>query len=254
MKILSIGNSFSHDTMYLLPMIAKDLGIDGVFANLYIGGCTIGYHYINAIDDLPVYHYYINSGEEWKDRKRVRISEAIASEDWDWINIQHGSKDYNCYTQDIFYKRLPELVSFVKKLAGKKTHISFNMAWVADSEKEHHEMVSLYGNDQTKMYEALVKLTQNLVASTKGIDIISPTGIAIQTARNLNFTNLTRDGFHLSYDFGRYIAALTFLKTLSDVDITKVDWAPETITVEEKNAAVHCASLAYDIFQKNIDE
>ncbi len=246
MKILSIGNSFSHDTMYLLPMIAKNLGIDGIFANLYIGGCTIGYHYINAIDNLPVYHYYINSGEEWKDRKRVRISEAIASEDWDWINIQHGSKDYNCYTQDIFYKRLPDLVSYVRSLAGEKTRISFNMAWVADPEKEHHEMVNLYKNNQEKMYTSLVELTRNVVGFTAGIDKISPTGIAIQTARKLGFTDITRDGFHLSYDFGRYIASLTFLNALTDVDITKVSWAPENVTPEMKTVAISCALQAIE--------
>lgn len=245
MKILSIGNSFAQDTMSHLPKIAKSLGIDGVFANLYIGGCPISYHYLNAIDDLPVYHYYINSDTEWKDKKRVRISEAISSEDWDWINIQHGSKDSHCYTDPTFYKRLPDLVSYVRSLAGEKTRISFNMAWVADPEKEHHEMVDLYGNDQTKMYEAMLKLTQNLVASTNGIDRISPTGVAIQIARNLGLTNITRDAFHLSYDFGRYIAALTFIKALTDVDITQVNWAPETLTDEDKNAAIRCALLAF---------
>lgn len=244
MKILSIGNSFAHDTMYLLPEITKSLGIDGVFANLYIGGCPIAYHYLNAIDDLPVYHYYINSDTKWKDKKRVRISEAITSEDWDWINIQHGSKDSHCYTDPTFYKRLPDLVSYVKKLASKKTRISFNMAWVADPEKEHHEMVNLYENNQDKMYTSLVELTRNVVGFTAGIDKISPTGIAIQTARKLGFTDITRDGFHLSYDFGRYIAALTFLNALTDVDITKVTWAPENVTDEMKAVAITCALQA----------
>lgn len=246
MKILSIGNSFAQDTMTYLPEIANDLGLDSIFAYLYIGGCPIGYHYLNAIDDLPVYHYYYStSNTPWQNKKRVSISEAISSQDWDWINIQHGSKDSHCYTDPAYYKRLPELVSYVKALAGEKTRISFNMAWVADPENKHHEMVDFHGNDQNKMYEALVKITRTLVASTKGIDKISPTGTAIQTARKLGFNDITRDGYHLSYDFGRYIAALTFMKALTDVDITKVNWAPETLTNEAKNAAIRCALLAF---------
>ena len=244
MNILSIGNSFSHDTMYLLPNVAKDLGIDGVFANLYIGGCTIGYHYLNAIDNLPVYHYYVNSDGEWTDRKRVSISEAIASENWDYINIQHGSKDSNRYTDPLFYKHLPELVDYVKKAAGKNTRITFNMAWVAEPENEHHEMVAFFENNQEKMYEALVSITKNLVGSTPGIDIVSYTGTAVQHARRQGVTNISRDNYHLSYGFGRYIAALTFLKALTDTDITKIGWAPEDVTDEMKSLAIQCALKA----------
>lgn len=246
MKILSIGNSFAQDTMEHLPAIAKDLGVDGFFGYLYIPGCPIAYHYLNAMDDLPVYIYYTNAGNQWAEQKRVSISRAIADQDWDWINIQHGSKDYHCYTDPLYYKHLEELVCYVREHAGKDVKISFNMAWVADPEKEHHEMVDLYGNDQEKMFAALVALTRELVGKTPGIDRISPTGAAVQIARRAGLEDLTRDGYHVSYGFGRYMAALTFLKALTGVDITKVRWTPEGVTDQMGKDAVRFATQAVE--------
>lgn len=246
MKILSIGNSFAQDTMEHLPAIAKDLGVECCFAYLYIGGCPIAYHYLSAIDDLPVYVYRTSSGGEWSEKKRVRISEAIADQKWDWINIQHGSKDGHCYTNPIFYKHLGELVSYVRNCAGENTKISFNMAWVPEPEKEHREMVDFYSNDQQKMYDALLEITRNLVASTPGIDLISPTGVAIQIARQSGLSDLTRDGFHVSYGFGRYIAALTFLKALTGLDISRVCWAPEDVSDQMREDAIRCAEQAIE--------
>ncbi len=241
MNILSIGNSFAQDTMEFLPAIAADLGEKSVFAYLYIGGCPIGYHYINALDDVPVYQYHVHTGGEWEIRDRVSVSEAIQSRQWDWINIQHGSKDGRCYTESVYYRHLEDLVSIVRRLAGPDTKISFNMAWVPDPEKEHHEMVRLHHNDQQHMYDALVALTQNVVVTTPGIDRVSPTGMAIQLARQAGLPELTRDHFHVSYGLGRYIAALTFLHALTGADIQKVQWAPEDVTPEMRATAIRCA-------------
>lgn len=246
MKILSIGNSFAEDTMTHLPAIAADLGENFYFAYLYIGGCPIGYHYLNAVDDLPVYRYNTNGSGEWSVRRNVRISEAILEQDWDWINIQHGSKDGRCYTDPVYYKHLGELISYIRTLAGKDVKISFNMAWVPDPEKEHHEMMDFYGNDPQKMYAALTALTRDVVAATPGIDQISPAGTAVQNARAAGLPELTRDGFHVSYGLGRYIAALTFLKALTDWDITKVRWTPEEMDKNHREVAIRCALAAIE--------
>lgn len=244
MKILSIGNSFAVDTMTWLPKLACDLGESCYFAYLYIGGCPIDQHYFNALDDLPVYRYDYSDGGEWQSRKRTSIREGILAQDWDWINIQHGSKDGRCYTAPIFYKHLEELVAYIRSLAGESTKIAFNMTWVADPEKEHHEMVDFFGNDPLKMYAAVAAITRDLVADVKGIDRISPTGTAVQNARAAGVPELTRDHYHLSYGFGRYLAALTFLKALTDADITKIRWTPEEVTAEQRDLALRCALAA----------
>lgn len=246
MKILSIGNSFAQDTMTYLPELASDLGEDFYFAYLYISGCPIGYHYFNAVEELPVYRYSTNEGGEWERRNRVSVREALLAQDWDFINIQHGSKDGHCYTNPIFYKRLPDLISYIRSVAGEKPKISFNMAWVADPEKEKAEMVEFFDNDPLKMYAALTAITRDLVAKTPGIDRISPTGTAIQNARAMGLPELTRDGYHVSYGLGRYIAALTFLKALTGWDITQVRWMPEEVTEDLRESAIRCALSAIE--------
>jgi len=78
MKILSIGNSFSVDTMEHIADIMKSLGATGFkFGNLYIGGCSINRHYNNAVCNLADYIYYTNTGDEWIQREGVAIEDAI---------------------------------------------------------------------------------------------------------------------------------------------------------------------------------
>ena len=41
LKILTVGNSFSDDTMEYVWQIADDLGVENIYlGNLFIGGCT----------------------------------------------------------------------------------------------------------------------------------------------------------------------------------------------------------------------
>jgi len=120
------------------------------------------------------------------------------------------------------------------------------MTWVADPEMEHHEMVDFFGNDPLKMYAAVAAITRDLVAGVKGSDRISPTGTAVQNARAAGVPELTRDHYHLSYGFGRYLAALTFLKALTDADITKIRWTPEEVSEDMKEKAIRCALKAVE--------
>ena len=117
------------------------------------------------------------------------------------------------------------------------------MAWVADPDSTHHEITS-YGGNQILMYEKLTDLTKNIVMQIKEIDVISPAGTAIQNARTCIHKKLTRDGFHLSYDLGRYIAGLTFLKALYEIDLSNVKWCPEGVTDDETELAKKAAQSA----------
>ena len=67
LKILAIGNSFSDDTTYFLEDIATAEGFETVLVgNLYIGGCTLQTHALNAQGNLPAYMFYTNYDGEWK--------------------------------------------------------------------------------------------------------------------------------------------------------------------------------------------
>ena len=246
-KILSIGNSFSEDTMEHISNIAMSMGIKNFkFANLYRGGCSINRHYNNAINDIADYRYFVNSGDGWNVTESYKISDAVKKENWDFISIQHGTSDTSRYTSPESYDNLLPLVKYIKKIAHTDVKIAFNMAWVAESESTHHEITS-YGGDQKLMYTKLTELTKDLIFTMNEIDVISPAGTAIQNARTCIAKKLTRDDFHLTYDLGRYIAGLTFLKSLCNLNIDTVQWCPEGVTEQEKIIA----KMAVDAAVKN---
>lgn len=244
LKILSVGNSFAWDTMQHLPDVALAAGVHEIkIAFLYVGGCSIKQHLSHADGDLPAYKYHVHCGEGWQVSEGKRIREAVAEEKWDWISIQHGTGDGSRYTEPASYEGLPRLIEYVKRFAAPKTKIAFNMAWVPEPDRDHHEMIA-YGGDQARMFQNLVTLTERLVKPTKGLDAVSPTGTAVQNARTVAARPLTRDGFHVSFDWGRYIAAITFFGALTGVTLETVDWAPEGVSEQEKEIALRAAALA----------
>ena len=247
LKILAIGNSFAVDTMNHLAKVAASLGIEPIhFAILYIGGCSINKHWALAESDANEYTYYNSDGGDWEKTEGMSIREAIESDVWDWISIQHGTKDGSRYTSDESYTNLPRLIEYVKQHCDERTKIAFNMAWVMEPYSHHHEIVS-YNQDSLKMYEALTELTERLVLPMKDLDAVCPTGTAIQNARTTVLADrLSRDGFHLSYGIGRYIASLTFLRALTGMSIDEVEWMPEDVSAEDCAIALRAANRAID--------
>ena len=247
LKILSVGNSFAVDTTQYATEIALDLGFQSVhIGTLYIGGCSINRHYQNAQTNAAAYTYYVNNGHGWQETRNVSIEDAIKSAEWDFISIQHGTGDGSRYTLQESYEHLPAIVAYIKEKASPKTKIAFNMAWVMEPDGTHPEIRS-YNGDQLRMYETLVRITERVVVPTKGLDIISPVGTAIQNARSIGKLGcLCRDGFHLSYGEGRYIAALTFLGKLTQKNLDDVTFAPEGVGDEESKLAIECAKKAIE--------
>ncbi len=235
LKILCIGNSFSEDSSTYVAEMATSLGFSEVtVANLYIGGCPIAKHYDNIKNDLPAYRYGWNHGSGWTRIPDFKIRDAIEKESWDWICIQHGSSHGGFYTEDESYRDLADLVSRVKAIAGEQTKIAYNMTWVGEPSCNRVEMVRFH-RDQVRYFGAICEITQRLVVPVCGIDLVCPTGMAIQNARSTALSSrLHRDGFHLSPDVGRYLAGVTFLCALSGVSPDEITWMPEGVTEEDR--------------------
>lgn len=248
LKILSIGNSFAVDTNEYLPKIAQNLGVMNLqIVTLYIGGCSINRHYSNALSGEPAYvakAYEAEAGEWREATELVSLKDAIGSDDWDFISIQHGTGDGSRYTLEESYKNLSRLVAYVRQRANPKAKLVFNMAWVMEPDSTHPE-IRFYNGDQLLMYQKLADLTARIVLPMPGLDLVSPAGTAIQNARATGkFESLSRDGFHLSLAHGRYVAALTFFGTLAKVNLDDVTYAPDGVGEEERLAAIECAKKA----------
>ncbi len=244
LKVLCIGNSFAVDTAEHVPNIALNAGVKNVkFATLYYGGCSINKHYTNAINNNAPYEYYLNTGSGWSITPGHSILSALQSEEWDWISIQHGTGDGSRYAEEDSYANLENLINYVKQNAIGNPKIAFNMTWVGEV-GSHEELIYSFGNDTTLYYNAICALTRDFVSKTPGLDLISPTGTAIQNARTANVGLLTRDNYHLSLTTGRYTAGLTFFKALTGADISNLSWAPQGMTPYMKAVAIESAANA----------
>ncbi len=245
-KVLFVGNSFAEDTMQYAAEVALSLGIPSVTLGvLYKGGCPIDYHYDHAVNDDAEYEYRTNDGTGWDCTPDYTISRAVKSKDWDWIAIQHGTRDGRRYTSPECYEKLSPLVEFLKTIAPSKTKFAFNLTWLGEPDHPHHEILS-YGKDTALMRKKLEEVTKAAVLNNPQIDLLVPTGTAIENARTSHIGILTRDGYHLSVDNGRFIAALAFISTVTGIDAATITWAPEGVDDYAKKVAVAAVKHAQE--------
>ncbi len=240
LKILFVGNSFSVDTAQHLPEVALSMGVKKLhFGVLYIGGCSTRLHYSNLIDNVKGYDYYESFGinGEWTCTHGVSNVDAIKSDDWDIIALQHGTIDGSKNTELVYYDKLEPLVAEIRAIVPEKAKIIFNRHWVGESWHTHPEIVSFNGDTQ-KMYEIVSDIVSKHIIHTPKLDFATPVGTAIQNARTSRIESLNRDGYHLSLGTGRYIAALCFFASVTGCDISSIAWAPDGVDDYEKAVAI----------------
>ena len=241
LKILTIGNSFSDDTMQYVHQIALDAGVKAVkLGNLFIGGCTLDRHANNSKADAAVYDYRSNSLGGWSTTPNSKMSDAIRSENWDFISLQQASGSSGVPST---YAQFAYLVGYVRALCPD-AKIVWNMTWAYQQDSTHSEFTK-YGNDQMTMYNAILAAVEEKVKPNSAIYAIVPTGTAIQNARTSYVgDNLTRDGYHLSMDFGRYVAGLTFVHKLTGLSIDNVSYMPNGVDEDMRKIAIESATNA----------
>jgi hypothetical protein len=241
LSILSIGNSFSVDSMEYVYQIAENLGYKNItLGNLYIGGCSLETHLSNARNDSASYTYYTNTTGEWKETNSYKISTAVQSEEWDFITFQQASPNSG---QADTYDDLNALINIVQPMSPN-SQLAWHMTWAYQSDSTHSGFAN-YNKDQMTMYNAIVSAVQNKIETNDNIDIIIPVGTAIQNARTSYLGDtLTRDGYHLSYDIGRYIAGVEFLHGLTNIDVSNLKYQPAGVTDNVRKIAIESANNA----------
>jgi len=235
LKVLTIGNSFSDDTMEYVYFIAKSLGIENVYlGNLYIGGCTLATHAANARKNMPMYEYRTNDSGVWNTERVYPIKRALQSQNWDFVSLQQASGSSGMPDT---YGDLPYLINYVRTYAPS-AEIVWNMTWAYEQTSTHGEFVK-YDNSQQKMYESIVSAVKERVVTEKYIKKVIPCGTAVQNARTSYVGDrLTRDGYHLTLDLGRYIAGLTLVETLTGMPIRDITYRPDGVSENYRRVAV----------------
>jgi hypothetical protein len=226
MKLLSIGNSFSVDAQRWLHTLAKQNGIDLQTGNLYIGGCSLQRHWENIEANAADYVYYVNGETEGCP---MSIAEALALDTWDVVTLQqasHVSGEPQSY--------IPYLtnIAAVVRAAQPQAKLCFHQTWAYETDSIHPDFEN-YNHSQSEMYNKIID------ASEKAADEIDaqiiPTGTIIQrlrkTVKEFDYKNgglsFNRDGFHLTLDYGRYTATLTWCCKILGEDAFDVQFVPQ---------------------------
>ena len=225
LKILAIGNSFSDDGTQYLPGLLEAAGIRNVIvARLYIGGCSLERHCREYSERLNNYIYYKSTQNRWETvSKNASLRDGLKDEDWDIITVQESSGISGIY--DNYEKWLPLLLGIIRREAlNPQASIGWHKTWAYAANSAHSQFVN-YGNDQRRMYSSIGQCVEKATQEFN-LSFVIPSGDAIQTARATRLNNagevpadcevydLTRDGYHLTRQFGRYIAACTWFEAL----------------------------------------
>ena len=269
--VLTLGNSFSRNSMYYLYDIARACGYTDIkIGYLYYGGCTLRSHWDWAnqteVDSSSEktgeanYSYWENSDGTWKEINQLGTSTAAKSADiigdttkeWDYVMLQQASElagidKYNDGTAT-FEPYIDNLVKYVKKLAPN-AKIGYNMVWsdqkdsvrLVNEENENgknyysYYVAKKYLNSEG-VYDPLVMY--NAIADmTKThvagkVDFVIPTGTAVQNLRTSYIgDNLTNEGYHLNDGVGQFVAGLTYFAKLSELDLNDYTSELETLAL-----------------------
>ena len=242
-RILAIGNSFSEDAAEAyVDDLAKADGVKLIIANLYWGGCSLETHWNNVKTNNDGYSYRkIVDGDTTVFNKKS-ILYAVKDEKWDYITFQQVSQNSGIY--NTFFPYLTNLMHYVKANAtNSNVKYALHRTWAYAANSTHSGFV-YYHNNQIEMFDSIVS-AYNKVSIQTGIDIIIPSGTAIQNARTSTIgDNLNRDGYHLSYKLGRYIAACTWYEKLSGRPVIGNSFYPKGISKNEAKIAQTSAHSA----------
>lgn len=202
LRILAIGNSFTDDATFYLPALIDYAGIDKKLLCVYtacLGSAnfTTWLEKIESSDSVEVN----KAGGAAVMNKRGTIRNVLA-QNWDIIVIQQSS--------DLSYKwssyvPLADYINAIDSFCtNKNVCLAFQLVW------------SHIPDEMPYVLDKNISCCRNM-QNTYGIDVIVPTGTAIQLARNTSLSDasyLTRDKWHLNLGIGRYIASCTWFERL----------------------------------------
>ena len=229
-------------------------------------------------DYLYWYEKYTKDGRTYTEH--VTIKEALLDNDWDIVFFQ-TSPTGAAFTSG--FEKLDNLMDFVRSYEGNDVKFMWHNSWAyatldydANSfdyddavETTQCTYTAFKGEDGNYSQDVMHGLIVNKFASLFGeggtysnaitIDDVIPSGMAIQNAResgvdfkvgNEKYWDLSRDGYHLSKNMGRYIGSLTLLRHFTGKDLVYSDEIFRSLengeaTEEQVRAAIDAVNLAF---------
>lgn len=243
LRVLAIGNSFSEDAVeQYLHELADAAGKKIVIGNLYIGGAPLSLHWKNIQEGNDVYRYRKITADGVKSTSNnISILTVLQSEAWDYISLQQASRLSGKF--DTYIEPLRGIKHFLDSAEGANVKYIWHQTW-AYAPNSTHSGFANYGRDQQQMYRAIMKASARAKKKFH-FDLLVPSGTAIQNARTTFLgDNLTRDGYHLNFQIGRFIAACAWFESLFGEEAPIDRYHPEKVRSEEAEVAKQAAHAA----------
>ncbi len=246
-KVLALGNSFSLDSMqYLYGMLNANGYDDIVLGILYIGGCSLEKHDTYIKEKAPKYKYYKNTDGKWVITNEQTVDFVLNDEEWEIFSLQQSSGESGL--ADTYEPYITEIIKYVKENGlGEDVEFAWNLTWAYQGDSTHKTFEPNYNSDQMYMYNQILNATKVNVDTHEEFKYIFPVGTTVQNARTSFIGDtFTRDGYHMNYYIGRYMAALTWFTTLTDIPAEDVNYNPNKnrITDAEVEAAIEAVTNA----------
>ncbi|MBQ3900762.1 MAG: DUF4886 domain-containing protein, partial [Clostridia bacterium] len=245
-----------YSTLYNMIKTAAGPDVDVEIGLLASGGKTMTWHCWAAATEAHEYSFRVigdSTGGNWTLGEGIDTSKgALEYDDWDvvvlqpyWLEVQVGYST-GTTTETRPWKNLEDSVPYMLDYAASfcpdaKFYLFF--PWVMTQKLEVDADIKTY--DKVRGF---ISLAENYTGTEtgKGFDGVIPIGTAIQNARSTymalqQYVNpdspdpervyfesdpvvgLQRDGAHVTYSVGRYIAALTFCRTVVPEEMTVGD-------------------------------
>lgn len=194
-KLLSIGNSFSQDSLAYVPVLLESIipGVDVTIGVLYKGSCSLQMHWENRTD--PAYYgFYVweTKNRKWVDLGSKGLDFGLEYTDWDIVTLQQNSAnstDYNTYQ--------PYLDDLIGYIAGK-TH-NCQMGWLLTHAYANGNSWLTSRNMTSADMAELIRACAERVMKETATCLLFPYGTAIQNARTNGTLDAIGDGGEMCY-------------------------------------------------------
>ena len=234
LKVLSIGNSHSEDSMWLFQEVLRtEMPELEVMIVELVYSAAMPEHLSNATDGVAVYSYCVNTDGEWVITENYTVEQALKAEMWDYVIINESSRYLGL--EHMMNKGVLE--SFVRYIQGQMENpfrLIYNWTWSAPTDEAFYAptwepqppgtfrqvFTRDYGFDREQHYNKMQKMILKYVQPNENFYEIYHSATAIQYATEVMKvpqTELYRDYTHLS-DYGRLYIGYLFYAQIMDLE------------------------------------
>lgn len=265
MRILMIGGSLGFDTMYMMPAVLKNEGVEKFTAGILYRSAGLKGLTPYALGGEPNFAYYEFDSEQDQAWRRADCNGYFTNEtpdaandkyiedgsiavnaafglkrmDWDIVVIMSASNEITDTTM-LNMGNADKMMEFVKAndmVPATEPEFGWHMVWSLpvdsslwnDARRKYMEK-NYPGQDAAAMYEDNVANTKNIVmpAIEGKVKYVFPCATALMNAKTSNLItdrDIHRDFIH-GTDYARLIAAYTWYCGLTDTNIRDCKFGP----------------------------